>query len=105
MSVASLVIVAAAAPPSVPSLRAAPPALGVRRDFAAGLAVHERGLALVADRAEVARDMCFTVWAADAVTLELADATEYDVDKGYPPADEDGVFCWTPVEITGKGAT
>ena len=38
MSVASLLIVAAAAPPSVPSLRAAPPALGVRRDFAAGLA-------------------------------------------------------------------
>ena len=61
--------------------------------------------ALVLDRDEAARDMCFAVWAADALTLELADATEYDVDKGYPPADEDGVFCWTPVEITGKGAT
>lgn len=59
---------------------------------------------VVADRAEAERDMCFSVWAGDAVTLETVDVTAYDVDKGYPLPDEDGVFCWTPVEITGVGA-
>lgn len=58
---------------------------------------------LVADRAEVARDMCFKLWTEERETHEVVDVLGYDTHNPhgppYPPPDSHGVFCFKPVEV------
>ena len=94
MSVASLLIVAAAAPPSVPSLRAAPPALGVRRDFAAGLAeaVHIDPTARAASTRRLAKGGGSSSLAECVDTDDGAtDSEGYGCAEGYTGFDSAGV--------------